>query len=133
MYQAFSLAAPFIKSCPSSNPALPVRAFPALTLMTPTYTPGSTIGLSFDPNAAGAASLLPGGQYHLALLFGLGAEFVSLTELGSDEYSATLPTGLLGTVYALITNNNGTISDSGTVAGPIVLDFPFASNVDESS
>lgn len=134
MDQAFTLASGFIQSCPSSNPTLPVRAFPPLTLETPTYTPGSTITVSFDPSASGAATPFPGGKYFLALKFGLGgAEFVPLTEVSADCFSATLPTGLLGTVYALVTNNNGSVEDLGTVAGPIVLDFPFASDVDESS
>jgi hypothetical protein len=39
--------AQFIKSCPKSNPALPVTAFPALTVSKGTVKPGNTITLSF--------------------------------------------------------------------------------------
>lgn len=40
--EVYSLASPFIKSCPSTNPALPVKAFPALKLNPATPMPVKT-------------------------------------------------------------------------------------------
>ncbi|CEH14165.1 hypothetical protein CBOM_02039 [Ceraceosorus bombacis] len=45
--QVYSLAAPFIKKCPDSNPALPVKAFPAASWST-TPTTGATVGVKGD-------------------------------------------------------------------------------------
>lgn len=39
---------------------------------------------------------------------------------------ATLPKGLQGTVYAVVSKDK-TASDASTVAGPVILSFPFTS------
>jgi len=109
--QVFSLAAPFIKSCPSSNPKLPVRAFPPLTA---TQNSGSsTVSLNY-------AGSTPSGHF-LVLLHGL-----EITPVAINNGKATLPEGLQGTVYALVSKDK-TANDNSTIAGPAIMSFPFLS------
>ena len=41
---------------------------------------------------------------------------------------ATLPGGLQGTVFALVSKDQ-TADDASTIAGPVILRFPFTSSV----
>ncbi|KZS87906.1 hypothetical protein SISNIDRAFT_418906 [Sistotremastrum niveocremeum HHB9708] len=111
--EVYSLASSFITGCPSSNPALPVKAFPALTVGPAAPAAGSSVTLTFD----GAAD----GQF-LALMTGLTPKFVPIS-----SGKATLPAGLQGTVYAVVSKNGTAVSDEDTVAGPAILSFPFDS------
>jgi rubrerythrin len=109
--QVYSLAAAFITSCPSSNPTLPVRAFPALTT-TNTPTPGSSVTFSFN-NTANASPL------YAAFFSGLTTEFAPL----DSSMSATIPADLIGTVYVVISSNGTAVTDDSTIAGPAILEF----------
>lgn len=112
----YTLAAAFIKSCPSSNPTLPLKAFPALTFPT-SAAPGQKVTLTFD---AGNST----GPFYAAFYTGLSQEFATI---GSDK-SVTIPGDLLGTVYAVVSTNGTAASDNTTIAGPAILDFGFDSN-----
>lgn len=127
--QAFSLAAGFITSCPSTNPSLYLSAFPTLAVTSPSFVAGEPISLSFNASAVGGATASsPDETLFLALLTGLDKRFVPITGNGLDgSASAVLPADLQGTVYALITNTNETVSDAVTVAGVAILQFPFDS------
>ncbi|THX59074.1 Ferritin/ribonucleotide reductase [Aureobasidium pullulans] len=124
--QVYSLAAPFIKACPATNPALPVKAFPTLTAGANTPSPlvqGTTI--EFDL-AAGMA--VPAGPLYVAFPLADGAMFSSAVVKDCKVY-ARIPvghTGPNGEVYAILTTSNTTITDDTTVAGPAVLEVaPF--------
>lgn len=111
--EVFSLAAPFIVSCPSTNAALPVSAFPALTVSPSTPSAGQTITLAFD--CGSNTSTL-----YVAFFSGLSTTFVEI----NDDKSVTIPANLQGTVYAVVTTvSTGTVTDSNTIAGPVILDF----------
>ncbi|KAF8583678.1 hypothetical protein K439DRAFT_1202039 [Ramaria rubella] len=114
--QVFTLASPFITSCPSSNPDLGVQAFPALTVDPAAPVPGSNITLTFNSTGAGSDPL------YLAVLSGLTTKFAPIS-----NNQATLPEGLQGFVYAVVTNNATDATDASTVAGPTILSFPFNS------
>lgn len=114
--EAYSLASPFIKSCPSSNPTLPFTAFPKLTV-NGKYTPGSQISLSFDNSKVNGQSLF------LALQTGLNTIFTPIT-----NNKATLPQGLQGFVYATVSTNGQQLLDGSVIAGPAILNFPFLSS-----
>ncbi|KAG9038830.1 hypothetical protein FRB95_014379 [Tulasnella sp. JGI-2019a] len=107
--QVYSLAAGFITSCPPTNPTLPVKAFPSLT--TSKAAPGATITLTFNHTA---------GNYYLVVLSGLTTTYVPI----NNNNKATLPEGLAGTVYAVVTTSKDTVADDNTVAGPAVFVFP---------
>lgn len=109
--QVTTLASPFIVSCPASNPTLPFKAFPGLTLSPAKPSEGATVTLSFDGSSTS-------GLY-LSFLTGLATISVPI-----ENGSATLPSNLAGTVYAIVTTTNGTVSDDATVAGPAIVQFP---------
>jgi len=107
--EVFTLAAPFIISCPSTNPTLPVHAFPALTLQAP--VPGKTVEVVFkDNNSLGAT--------HIAFFTGLNIVFVDI-----QDGKVTIPGDSVGTVYAVATKSDSAADDSTIVAGPAILSF----------
>jgi rubrerythrin len=108
----YSLAAPFITSCPDTNPTLPVKAFPALNTTT-TPAPGESVTFSFNATSAGGAPL------YAAFFSGLSTEFAPL----DASLSATVPADLIGTVYVVISTNNTVVTDDSTVAGPTIFEF----------
>jgi hypothetical protein len=109
---AYSLAAGFITGCPSSNPTLPFKAFPTITV-SGTMAPGATVMLSFD--AMGTP-----GPYFGAFFNGLNTEYVPI----GDDASVVIPSDLIGTAYMVVTASDSAVSDNNTVAGPAVLTFP---------
>ncbi|EJD00087.1 uncharacterized protein FOMMEDRAFT_92122 [Fomitiporia mediterranea MF3/22] len=133
MRQAFSLATGFITSCPSTNPSLNASAFPPLNVTSSSYQSGGTITLSFDRNAASATQTDANAPLFLVLLTGLRKLFAPLTSNADGTWSAALPDGLEGTVYALVSKTNGSSSDTDTdtVAGMAILLFPFNSQEQE--
>jgi hypothetical protein len=107
--QVYSLAAQFITGCPSSNPTLPVKAFPALAV---------------------SANAAPGGEVTLTYKSSNQTEslvvFTGLTQtpVPISNGKATLPKGLTGTVYVVVSTNGTAVTDDNTVAGPAILLFP---------
>lgn len=112
--QTYSLAAPLIKSCPSTNPALPVAAFPVAMASNAAPQPGETIEITGDA--------IKDGQY-LAVLSGLQTYFAPI-----NGGKATIPkeTGY-GRSYGVVTSSNKAVTDDNTVAGPLVFDIPLPS------
>lgn len=116
----FSLAAPFITSCPQGS-NLAVTPFPALTQTGVTggngtngaVTSGSTVQLSTTAQGAMACAFTNGGQTG-------GTAFTAFAN-GQCE----VPQGLAGDAYLNLASSMpgalGTLTDDITVAGPIVL------------
>lgn len=113
--EVFTIASAFIKSCPSSNPVLPVKAFPALTFPTGT-APGKTVKPTFNATASGSK--------FVAFYTGVAVEYASISSSGEVK----IPSDLLGTVYAVITTSGSAVTSGNTLAGPAILEFPFDSN-----
>ena len=113
----FSLAAPFITSCPTGSNLI-LTAFPKLTMTAPpagtAVTIGQTITLTADNSTTGATNcgftnggLLPGGTV-----------FTPFTPGGG----CVVPQNLAGVTYLTLTSsapNTGVISDDIIVAGVI--------------
>ncbi|KAI0644421.1 ferritin-like domain-containing protein [Trametes meyenii] len=112
---AFSLASLFVKECPSSNPALPVKSFPTLTLSDSTPAHGASVFFKFDaPTQAPTA--------YVAWLQGLGVVY---SDLDSD-WKTTVPTGLKGTVFAtVVKDKNAAPNDTNMLSGFAIAQFPF--------
>ena len=115
MNEVFTLAASFIVSCPSSNPPLPVKAFPPLSITGPSMKPGSSVSVSFNSTGSSSAPTF------LAFLTGLEPVFAPIV-----NGKATIPP-LNGTVYAVVSSNGTAVSDQTILAGPTILEFPFDS------
>ncbi|CDW98728.1 hypothetical protein [Sporisorium scitamineum] len=116
--QVYSLAAPFIASCPS-NASLPITAFPTLSLTggadNGSFTSGQQVTVSYDA-ANTTSSSSSSNQTYLAVIQGVtGPQFVSLNGSGSQ---VTLPANLTGgQIYAVVTSSNSSVTDDNTLAG----------------
>lgn len=115
--EVYTIAAAFITSCPSSNAALPVVAFPSLTI-SGASTSGGNIQLTYKDTTT--------TQKYMILYSGLTVLSVPI----NADMTATLPAGVMGIAYALVssTSNTTAVSDSNVIAGPAILDLPFSSN-----
>ncbi|KAJ3785714.1 ferritin-like domain-containing protein [Lentinula aff. detonsa] len=107
----YTLASQFITSCPSSNPSLPVKAFPALTFAN--ASPGQAANVTAD-------GVTTEGQY-VAFFSGLSTTFVQVQNGQVVVPNAT-------SLYAVLTTSNATADDFTITAGVAVLQFPFNSN-----
>jgi hypothetical protein len=105
--EAFNLGAPFIKSCPSTNPVLPVKKFKSLTL--DSTTPGQTTTVKVDGEPCA-------DNTWVAFLHGSKVDFVQVV-----DNSVTIPSTLFGTVYAVLTSSNKAVNDDTTIAGVQLL------------
>jgi hypothetical protein len=112
--EVYTLAAAFITSCPSTNPALPVKAFPSATFPAKT-TPGATVPVTFTSNST--------TPLFVAFYTGLSQEFAPI-----KDGKVTIPADLKGQVYAVVTSNGTVVTDDNIVAGPAILGFEFDSN-----
>ena len=133
--EVYSLAAQFISSCPKSNPALPVKAFPVLTF---TNGVAPTNGTNMDAKAA-TGPVAPGSTITLTLKTGTlsGQAQVAFPQItgpvfadakivnGGKAVTAVVPQGLLnGQTYALLTTCGiTTVTDENILAGPAVFDI----------
>lgn len=98
-----------IKSCPKSNPTLPVKAFPTLTLSkSNNIHPGQKLKVS----GKGVSD----GQYLAAVT--AGSTLYSKIENGQ----ATAPKISTGRTYFIVTKGQ-TVSDDTIVAGPVASDY----------
>ncbi|KAJ7073254.1 ferritin-like domain-containing protein [Mycena belliarum] len=120
--QVYTIAAAFITSCPTTNPALPVKAFPTLNVTTTRYAPGKAIDLAYTP----ATAIADGTPLYAAFYTGLSVEYAEL-----KNGSVILPQDLRGQVYTVVTTSNGTVEDGNTIAGPaiLLLEFDAAGNL----
>ncbi|KIJ60862.1 hypothetical protein HYDPIDRAFT_31909 [Hydnomerulius pinastri MD-312] len=114
--QIYTLASSVITSCPSTNMALPVKAFPALTFPAGA-APGQTVQFTYNATS-------PSGTQCIAFLSGLNSTIVPI---GSNN-TITIPSNLQGVVFAIVTTSNSTVTDADTVAGPAFLSFDFGSS-----
>ncbi|KAF9559212.1 hypothetical protein CPC08DRAFT_736194 [Agrocybe pediades] len=119
--EVFSLVAPSIVSCPSTNPALPVKAFPALTLNK--VAPGKKMSVHHDHHHGHATQKDASGSTFIAFLSGLDTTFVPI-----EDGHIVVPEWLRGQVYAVATSSATEASDATILAGPAVLQFDFGAD-----
>jgi hypothetical protein len=122
MDEVYTLAAAFITSCPASNPKLPIKAFPTLTLDPNTSMPvktGSVVtlltpGYTLKP-VTGTATI------YAAFISVTGPTFTVATPV-SGGFSVTIPAGFYGQSYAVLTSCNETVTDDTIAAGPAIIE-----------
>ncbi|OTB05201.1 hypothetical protein M426DRAFT_57260 [Hypoxylon sp. CI-4A] len=118
----FSLAAPFIESCPGGSNLI-LTAFPTLAMTSPAPV-------------AGVMALAEGTMIQLQSDAASGATFCGFTNSaapGGTAFSAfdaaqgcALPPNLAGTVYVTLTSaapTDGVLTDDITLAGPMVMNL----------
>jgi hypothetical protein len=115
--QVYTLASPFFVSCPESNPVLPVKAFPALSVT----STSSDVMASVTFEGAQDAQ----GDMFGALLIGLAPTYIPITKGDDGSMTLQLPSDVAcGPAYLIVTNQNGSIADANTVAGPAPIRLP---------
>jgi len=114
--EVYTVASPFIVSCPSSNPALPVKAFPSLTsTSTGTLLTGSQVTL------ATGEGFTASGPVYAAFITVTGPVWVTVRPV-KGGYSVTIPQGIEGQSYVVLTSSNDNVSDDDILAGPAILE-----------
>lgn len=114
--EVYTLASAFILSCPSSNPSLPVMAFPSLTVTSSgTISNGSIVNL-----AVSSAVKLP-TMIYAAFVTVTGPVWATVTP-SSGGYTVIIPSGIMGQSYIVFTSSNNTVSDDNIVAGPAIIE-----------
>jgi len=156
VHQTWTLATPFITSCPESNLQLNLNSFPPLNVTT--GFPGTNVTFTFDSsfamtkaNATGAtnntqlfASFFSGLTKEITPILAPDGSFVTVNgTLGGGENitspgnttatgnpivgTVLVPQDLRGQVYAVVTDSETQATDDTIVAGPTVLIFDFDS------
>ncbi|KAF2736193.1 hypothetical protein EJ04DRAFT_598202 [Polyplosphaeria fusca] len=114
--EVYTLAAPFIKSCPASNGKLPVKAFPSLMLDASSMNvmTGSQITLDLGKE-------LKKQQYYAAWIAVTGPTFTDV-QVNGKKLTTTVPVGFYGQSYVVITKDKGAATDDCIVAGPAIVE-----------
>lgn len=117
--EVYTIASPFIASCPESNAMLPVKAFPSLTAS------------SMKPVMAGDKLELMVGEgwnkmhtedVHAAFITVTGPVWAKVHSEGDMKYSVTIPKGICGQSYVVLTNGDKMATDDNIVAGPAIVE-----------
>lgn len=120
--EVYSLAAQFITACPASNPALPVKAFPALmgTSKDMPIKTNSTVTLS-SPKVNIVKSS-PDQTVYAAFITVTGPIFVVAKQV-QGGFDVIVPEGVNGQSYVILTGCNQNVTDDTIVAGPAILEI----------
>lgn len=112
----YTLAAAFIKSCPSTNAALPVMAFPTLTA---TQGMPAAANITFTFSVKGA---LP-TTFFIVFVSGLSTTSVAPTMQGG-MIAAVIPPTAMGQTYVFLSKaaTNMTLTDSMILYGPAIIE-----------
>jgi Ferritin-like domain len=116
--EVYTLAAPFIVSCPSTNPTfLPLKAFPAITVKStsPVLT-GSTISVYANLSAWGS------GPVYAAFISVTGPVFATITPTAQYTWNVVIPAGIHGQSYLVLTDSATAATDDSIVAGPAIVE-----------
>jgi hypothetical protein len=113
-------SAQFITKCPETNPALPVKSFPAFALSVAAPAAGASVSVKSD-------GLKADGKQYVAWFSGLQILFSDVA-----DGKTTVPAALAnqGTVYAALTSSNsGAPTDAQMLSGLAVVPFAFSAKV----
>lgn len=118
--EVYSLASPFIVSCPATNPPLPVKAFPTLTLTAGGHIPADLTGdyLTFKS----ASTLEANTAYYLHFINGLSTNPVKAYVGADNLVSANIPASIAGQTYVVLAPSADTPTDDTIIAGPAIIE-----------
>ncbi|KAF2501173.1 hypothetical protein BU16DRAFT_500080 [Lophium mytilinum] len=124
--EVYTLASPFIVSCPSTNVALPLKAFPALALAASSapVTTGKTIQFT----TKGSIQPDKGNNFvYAAWIAVTGPTFTKAYIKSGGIIETTVPAGFHGQSYVVITGCNSSVSDDTVKAGPAIVEITGSS------
>lgn len=119
--EVYTVASPFIASCPSSNGKLPVKAFPSLTMSSTATTVNTgdqvdlVVGSGFDKSKAGS-------DISAAFITVTGPVWADFKAGDNGKYTVTVPKGVSGQSYIVLTKGNTQATDDTIVAGPAIIE-----------
>lgn len=116
--EVYTLASMFIQSCPESNGKLPVKAFPALTM--PSMAPVTT-GAKVELMVAGDMPMNTTDVY-AAFITVNGPVWAPLHPMSGGKCQVTVPEGIAGQSYVVLTKGNKQASDDNILAGPAIVE-----------
>lgn len=113
----FTLAAAFIKSCPTTNAALPVKAFPGLVV---SQGSPSAPGIPLTLTAKGQIPV--GGS--VVFVNGLDTIAVTPSQVSGSVVTANIPSTVSGQTYVFVTTSKpaSSIQDSIVAFGPAIIE-----------
>lgn len=115
----FSLAAPFIKSCPQGS-NLAITAFPALSMAQGQDASALAVGNTVKVSAASGASGATNCAFTSGGVVPGGTVFTPFSEANGCQ----IPSGVAGVTYLSLSSSaplDGVLTDAITVAGPMIL------------
>ncbi|KAM0744536.1 hypothetical protein ACQRIT_001025 [Beauveria bassiana] len=121
--EVYSLASGFIKSCPETNPALPVKAFPAVAVAADTKMPikaGDEIVLQTPGYQLQGAN--SDTKIYAAFIAVTGPVFVDAYPVDGG-FKVQIPEGFAGQTYAVLTSCNDAVNDDTIAAGPAIIEI----------
>ncbi|KAM3539325.1 hypothetical protein ARSEF1564_007745 [Beauveria bassiana] len=121
--EVYSLASGFIKSCPETNPALPVKAFPAVAVAADTKMPikaGDEIVLQTPGYQLQGAN--SDTKIYAAFIAVTGPVFVDATPVDGG-FKVQIPEGFAGQTYAVLTSCKDAVNDDTIAAGPAIIEI----------
>jgi Ferritin-like domain len=111
--EVYSLASPMIVSCPADNPKfLPLKAFPALTVTSkdsPKTGDKITVSAKVD------------GSVYAGFVGSTGLVSAPIQPCGDGKYTVTIPAGVHGQSYLLLTKDAKKATDDTILAGPAIV------------
>jgi hypothetical protein len=119
LHGVHTLAAPFIVSCPFSNPKLPIRSFPTITIDTPDQLmSGGMITLLTQGHMLATAA---GKEIYAVFITVEGLFFVEATPV-EGGFEAMVPLEVAGRSYIILTRSNVFVDDDTVAAGPAIVE-----------
>ncbi|KAM0664241.1 hypothetical protein ACQRIU_006824 [Beauveria bassiana] len=122
--EVYSLASGFIKSCPETNPALPVKAFPAVAVAAAdTKMPikaGDEIVLQTPGYQLQGAN--SNTKIYAAFIAVTGPVFVDAYPVDGG-FKVQIPEGFAGQTYAVLTSCKDAVNDDTIAAGPAIIEI----------
>lgn len=121
--EVYTIASPFIASCPSNNTKLPVKAFPSLMMMASdggmmSAMPGSKVHLM----AGEGFEKMMASDVHAAFITATGPMWAPVEDKGDGKFMVTVPMGVSGQSYVVLTRGNTQATDDNIVAGPAIIE-----------
>lgn len=116
--EVYTLAAPFIVSCPEDNPAfLSLKAFPGLSVV------------SKDPIKTGSSIVVQStvtdydGPLYASFVTVTGPVWAKISQWGAPGgYDVVVPEGVHGQSYLVLTKSE-TVSDDTLISGPAIVEI----------
>lgn len=112
----YTIASSFITACPSTNAALPVKAYPSLSVV------------SGEPTAPGAMldlkpKTMPTGTFYATFVSGLQIIPVAPASSANGMIMVEVPMNISGQSYVFLTSDNsGNVTDATVMAGPAIIE-----------